>query len=47
MALSDNLKTLTSSARGPQVELLQLGLTRAGYPVKVDGIFGAQTLLGA
>lgn len=29
--------------RGTQVEYLQLALQRAGYPVKIDGIFGRET----
>ncbi len=29
--------------RGTQVEYLQLALQRAGYPVRVDGIFGRET----
>lgn len=29
--------------RGTQVEYLQLALSRAGYPIQVDGIFGRQT----
>ena len=45
MALSDNLKTLSMGFLGPQVELLQLALTRAGYPAAIDGVFGRETFL--
>lgn len=38
-----NFETLRRNSRGTHVELLQLGLTRAGYPVTLDGIFGPQT----
>ena len=39
-----NLKTLRAGASGPQVELLQLALTRAGFsPGQTDGLFGPQT----
>lgn len=38
------MKTLTIGSRGPQVELLQLALSRAGYYTGApDGIFGPQT----
>ena len=38
------MKTLSSGARGPQVQLLQLALRRAGYgPGPLDGSFGART----
>ena len=37
------MKTLFYGAVGPQVQLLQLGLQRAGYSLKTDGIFGART----
>ena len=43
MALSYNLKTISTGFIGPQAELLQLALTRAGYPAAIDGIFGLQT----
>jgi g-D-glutamyl-meso-diaminopimelate peptidase len=43
MALTDILKTLSPGFFGPQAELLQLGLTRAGYPAAIDGAFGLQT----
>ena len=45
MALSDNFKTLSMGFLGPQAELLQLALTRAGYPVATDGVFGRETFL--
>ena len=38
------LELLRPGDSGPQVELLQLGLTRAGFnPGETDGIFGSQT----
>ena len=38
------MKTLSSGAGGPQVQLLQLALVRAGYaPGPLDGRFGART----
>ena len=38
------MKTLKYESRGPEVELLQLGLTRAGTePGPIDGIFGGRT----
>ncbi len=38
------MKVLTTGSRGPQVQLLQLALTRAGYePGGTDGIFGPRT----
>ncbi len=40
------MKTLRFGSQGPQVELLQLALLRAGYtPGAVDGIFGQNTLV--
>ena len=33
-------KVLKYGDTGPQVQLLQLGLTRAGYKTDTDGIFG-------
>jgi peptidoglycan hydrolase-like protein with peptidoglycan-binding domain len=34
-------ETLRIGSRGPLTELLQLGLTRAGYtPGSIDGVFG-------
>ena len=36
-------KVLRRDSRGPQVQLLQLGLTRAGYAADTDGIFGENT----
>ncbi len=36
-------KTLWLGARGPQTQLLQLALARAGYAVVTDGIFGPKT----
>lgn len=39
------MRTLSPGARGPQVQLLQLGLLRAGYsPGALDGLFGVRTL---
>jgi len=39
------METLAIGARGPQVELLQLALIRAGFStIGMDGIFGQQTL---
>ncbi len=43
MALYDILKTLYPGCRSPQVQLLQLALTRAGYPAAADGVFGPKT----
>ena len=38
------MKTLSFGSAGPQVQLLQLALRRAGYSyVAVDGVFGGQT----
>ncbi len=37
------MKTLSYGALGPQVQLLQLALLRAGYALQPDGIFGART----
>ena len=38
------MNTLKSGSRGPEVQLLQLALERAGYsPGPLDGIFGAKT----
>lgn len=38
------MKILKYGSRGPSVQLLQLGLNRAGYgPLAQDGIFGAKT----
>lgn len=36
-------KVLRVGATGPQVQLLQLGLTKAGYETNTDGIFGEHT----
>ena len=37
-------ETLRTGSRGPLTELLQLGLTRAGYtPGRIDGVFGSRT----
>ena len=36
-------KVLRLGDRGPQVQLLQLALTRAGYPTGTDGVFGPET----
>ena len=36
-------RLLRRGDRGPQVQLLQLGLTRAGFAVNADGIFGEET----
>ena len=39
------LKTLRFGNSGPDAELLQLALTRAGFdPGRTDGIFGSRTL---
>ena len=39
------MKTLSVGSRGPQVQLLQLALQRAGYaPGAADGVFGGQTM---
>ena len=39
------MKTLFSGSTGPQVQLLQLALARAGFaPLAIDGQFGARTL---
>ena len=38
-----DFKVLRIGSRGPQVELLQLGLTRAGFETETDGIFGLNT----
>ena len=43
MALLDILRTLFPGFLGPQAELLQLALSRGGYPVAVDGVFGRKT----
>lgn len=38
------MEEYTPGSRGPDIQLLQLGLTRAGYsPGESDGIFGART----
>lgn len=37
------MKVLRQGARGPQVEMLQLALRRAGYDIGIDGIFGRRT----
>jgi peptidoglycan hydrolase-like protein with peptidoglycan-binding domain len=38
------MKILKIGSRGPSVQLLQLGLNRAGYgPLATDGIFGPET----
>lgn len=37
------MKTIKPNDRGILVQYLQLALTRAGYPAKIDGIFGAYT----
>lgn len=37
------MKILTIGSRGPEVELLQLALNRAGRALAVDGIFGEET----
>lgn len=44
MELEDELLTLRRGALGPQTELFQLALKRAGFPVVIDGIFGSETL---
>ena len=38
-----DFKILRFGSKGPQTELLQLGLTRAGYATAADGIFGSNT----
>lgn len=38
------MKELSVRSRGPQVEMLQLALKRAGYDIAADGIFGRRTL---
>ncbi|MBQ9857488.1 MAG: peptidoglycan-binding protein [Oscillospiraceae bacterium] len=38
-----DFKILRLGSKGPQTELLQLGLTRAGYATAADGIFGNNT----
>lgn len=37
------MRTLFQGNRGTPVKYLQLALTRAGYPTKIDGIFGRMT----
>ena len=37
------MQFLIQGDRGIWVEYLQLALTRAGYPTRIDGIFGEQT----
>lgn len=37
------MQFLIQGDRGIWVEYLQLALTRAGYPTKIDGIFGEHT----
>ncbi len=37
------LKTLRRGSRGPQTQFLQLALTRAGYALETDGVFGPAT----
>jgi g-D-glutamyl-meso-diaminopimelate peptidase len=43
--LEDSMKTLRLGSEGPQVEMLQLALTRAGFPPAggIDGDFGSGT----
>ena len=36
-------RVLKQGAAGPQVELLQYGLTKAGFPTETDGVFGSDT----
>ncbi|MBQ8975452.1 MAG: peptidoglycan-binding protein, partial [Oscillospiraceae bacterium] len=38
-----DLKVLRTGSRGPQVKLLQLGLSRYGFALTTDGIFGQDT----
>ena len=39
------MRTLKYGSIGPSVQLLQLGLNRAGYaPLETDGIFGTATM---
>lgn len=37
------MQFLIQGDRGVWVEYLQLALTRAGYPARIDGIFGERT----
>ena len=37
------MQFLIQGDRGIWVEYLQLALTRAGYPTRIDGIFGEHT----
>jgi len=39
-----DFKILRQGSNGPQAELLQLGLTRAGFDTAIDGVFGSNTL---
>jgi g-D-glutamyl-meso-diaminopimelate peptidase len=39
----DGLVTLRRGSRGPQTELLQLALNRAGFAAGIDGVFGQNT----
>ena len=41
------MQFLIQGDRGIWVEYLQLALTRAGYPTRIDGIFGEHTCQGA